>query len=239
LLTLPVPLLFILLTFLFQSKLFEFIDRLVGDDADTYEACQYVHSGILFAASASSASSASARGKRVCVWLLRDRLVRRLCLFFFGATNDRAFAPAQVVTTPRLRNDSKSVVPAPNGGDASSSDEGVDPLASVVATSGDEAADDDMLSSKNVVYVLKSVLFLSQVRRVSERPVAAGATLFGVQIEPADGEPLVLFAPRRELQSDWVRRLNVAVSSRDTSLDERPAVPEPAADDESEDTNEP
>lgn len=67
-----------------------------------------------------------------------------------------------------------------------------------------------------------------------ELPAAANARMFGLSIEQSDGSSTSLFVARRELQSDWIRRLNDAVTSRDRdeqAHEDRPALPD--ADEES------
>jgi hypothetical protein len=71
--------------------------------------------------------------------------------------------------------------------------------------------------------------FSEQIKRVTELPAAANARMFGLAIELNDGTSTSLFVARRELQSDWIRRLNDAVTSRDRdeqAHEERPAVPD-------------
>jgi hypothetical protein len=52
------------------------------------------------------------------------------------------------------------------------------------------------------------------VDRVSELPVPSGATQFGIDIALAGDAPsLTLLADQRDLQTDWARRLNAALSS--------------------------
>jgi hypothetical protein len=85
----------------------------------------------------------------VCVWLLRDRLV---------------------LTTPRVRRGdaSASTVPVPRAVTddhaAADDDDDDDDIDNIDETLVRAAGDDDLLSDKNVVYVLKAVLFLNQVR---------------------------------------------------------------------------
>jgi hypothetical protein len=184
-----------------QSKMFEFIDRLAGDDPAIYEQCLFLHSGDL--AMRVRKKNDKRANRRVLVWLLRDRIV---------------------VTVVRPAD---AKMPMPNGGGGGgggdSSDDGalstidddsdghddrdgtpVDVAARIEAA----AATTTTAPAGNVVYELKQVIFLKQVRRVHT------VSHFGLRLETDDSaSPLTLYAPRRELQSDWVRRIDEACAN--------------------------
>jgi hypothetical protein len=201
-----------------QSKMFEFIDRLAGDDPAIYEQCQYLHSGDLTMRVRKKDNQRSSR--RVLVWLLRDRIV---------VTVARAADAAKMPTPNGAHDESSEEIaeePTPPTGDAVPSD---DEEAAAAAATGAGVAGSRISASKDapaaplgdVVFELKQVIFLKQVRRVLT------VANFGLRLETDDSaSPLTLYAPRREVQSDWVRRIDEAcASSAPVLFDDRPPPP--------------